>query len=224
MTSFWLNDPAVLFNKEQITEIWPSGANSLERRLNSITRMVILLGILGYLITRSIRIPISAAVTLVIIVIMYNIQKKKMKQHLKNTASQEGFGNPVTNHATNAAFYKKEKQHFTPPTKKNPLMNVSLPEIKYNPKRKTAAPSCNPQVEKEINEKAGNVGVDPRLFRDLGDKLDFENSMRQFHTNPNTKVPNDQEAFAKFCYGNMPSCKEGTALQCEKNNSRWVNY
>ena len=103
-------------------------------------------------------------------------------------------------------------------------MNVSLPEIKYNPKRKPAAPSFNPEVEKDINKKAGNVGIDPRLFKDLGDKLDFENSMRQFHSTPNTSIPNDQEAFAKFCYGDMPSCKDGDSLQCEKNNPRWTNY
>lgn len=217
MTSFWLNDPSVLFNKDQITEIWPSGSNSLERKLNSITRIVILLGFLGFLITRSIRIPVSALITLVIIVIMYNVQTKKdKKKHLSETISKEGFTNP--------SFYKMKKDNFTAPTKQNPLMNVTLPEIKYNPKRKSAAPSFNPQVEKEINEKAGNVGINPKLFRDLGDKLDFENSMRQFHSMPNTQIPNDQEAFAKFCYGDMPSCKEGDGLQCVKDNSRWINY
>ncbi len=217
MTSFWLNDPSVLLNKDQITEIWPSGSNSLERKLNSITRIVILLGFLGFLITRSIRIPVSALITLVIIVIMYNVQTKKdKKKHLSETISKEGFTNP--------SFYKMKKDNFTAPTKQNPLMNVTLPEIKYNPKRKPAAPSFNPQVEKEINEKAGNVGINPKLFRDLGDKLDFENSMRQFHSMPNTKIPNDQEAFAEFCYGDMPSCKEGDGLQCVKDNSRWINY
>ena len=103
-------------------------------------------------------------------------------------------------------------------------MNVMLPEIKYNPTRNAAAPSFNPVVEKEINESAGNVGIDPRLFVDLGDKLSFENSMRQFYPTANTSVPNDQTAFAEFCYGNMPSCKEGDGLQCIKDNPRWINY
>ena len=103
-------------------------------------------------------------------------------------------------------------------------MNVLLPEIKYNPTRKAAAPSFNPVVEKEINESAGNVGIDPRLFVDLGDKLSFENSMRQFYSTANSRVPNDQTAFAEFCYGNMPSAKEGDALQLIKDNTRWINY
>ena len=103
-------------------------------------------------------------------------------------------------------------------------MNVMLPEIKYDPKRSAAAPSFNPVVEKEINESAGNVGIDPRLFVDLGDKLSFENSMRQVYPTANTRVPNDQTAFAEFCDGNMPSCKEGYGLQCIKDNPRWINY
>jgi hypothetical protein len=217
MTSFWLNDPSILLNKDQITELWPAGSNSLERKLNSITRIVILLGFLGYLITRSMRIPVSAIVTLVVIVIIYNIQKKNdLKLEMKKSISQEGF--------TNTQLYEMKKEDFTNPTQKNPLMNMSLPDIKYNPARKAAAPSFNRAVEKEINVKAGNVGIDPRLFRDLGDKLNFENSMRQFHTTPNTQLPNDQEAFAKFCYGNMPSCKDGDDLQCVKDNARYINY
>ena len=129
---------------------------------------------------------------------------------------KEGFTNPE--------LYKSTKSQFTQPKKSNPLMNVMLPEIKYNPKRSAAAPSFNPVVEKEINESAGNVGIDPRLFVDLGDKLSFENSMRQFYPTANTRVPNDQTAFAEFCYGNMPSCKEGDGLQCIKDNPRWINY
>ena len=116
------------------------------------------------------------------------------------------------------------KSQFTKPKKNNPLMNVLLPEIKYNPKRKMAAPSFNRAVEKEINKMAGNVGPDPRLFLDLGDSVSFEQSMRNFYSTANTKVPNDQTAFAKYCYGDMPSCKEGDAFQCTKDNQRYTLY
>ena len=59
---------------------------------------------------------------------------------------------------------------------------------------------------------------DPKLYRNLGDNLTFANSMRNFYSMPNTTIPNKQKEFALFCYGNMPSCKEGNALQCSKNN------
>ena len=50
--------------------------------------------------------------------------------------------------------------------------------------------------------------IDKKLFRDLGDNIEFHNSMIPFNSNPNTEIPNDQNAFAKFCYGDMPSFKE----------------
>ena len=68
-----------------------------------------------------------------------------------------------------------------------------------------------------INQKAKN---DDRLFKDLGDNLSFQNNMRNFHSMPNTTIPNGQKAFAEFCYGNMPSCKDGDNEQCSKINRR----
>ena len=49
----------------------------------------------------------------------------------------------------------------------------------------------------------------PKLFTDLGDAMSFEQSMQRFYTTANSRVANDQKAFAEFCYGNMPSCKSG---------------
>ena len=59
-----------------------------------------------------------------------------------------------------------------------------------------------------------------KLFSNLGDSCEFEHSMRNFYATPNTRVDNDQAAFAKFCYGDMRSCKEGDEFACSRNNSR----
>ena len=95
-------------------------------------------------------------------------------------------------------------------------MNVLMDEYKYNPKRPPAAPIYNDQIKSQVNENAKSENS--RLYKNLGDNIIYENSMRNFHTMPNTKIPNDQKEFALFCYGNMPSCKEGDSLQCTKNN------
>ena len=76
--------------------------------------------------------------------------------------------------------------------------------------------SCD-LINEEINEKAKSQ--DARLFKNLGDNLTFQHSMRNFYSMPNTQIPNNQKDFANFCYGNMPSCKEGDELQCSKNNA-----
>ena len=62
------------------------------------------------------------------------------------------------------------------------------------------------------------------LFLDLGDKIEFDGSMRNFYATANTTIPNDQRGFAEFCFGDMPSCKEGDGLQCTKDNPRYTNY
>ena len=68
--------------------------------------------------------------------------------------------------------------------------------------------------------------IDKRLFKDLGDSFIFDQSMRSFYATPNTQVPNDQKAFADFCYGDMISCRGGDALACSRHNPRLgsVNY
>tara|TARA_Y100001970_G_scaffold283619_1_gene399267 strand:- start:37 stop:696 length:660 start_codon:yes stop_codon:yes gene_type:complete len=215
---FWLNNPTILLNKKYIMEIWPTQGLSNAAKLNAITRLVIVLTILGYVCTHSLNILISAAVTLFIIAIIYKTQQHNIvKKKINHAIAKEGFTNP--------SQYEMVKQSFTAPTKQNPLMNVLLPEIKYKPQRKAAAPAFNPVVEKKVNEAAGNVGPDPRLFVDLGDNISFEQSMRNFHSTANTRIPNDQTAFAKWCYGDMPSCKENAgSQQCVLDNERYINY
>ena len=205
---FWLKNPLVLFDKNEITHIWPQTDMTLEQKINAITRLVILLSLLGTLLTRTMKYIFTGSVTLVVLVILYFTQQKKNEQEKakKNTKKilKEGFENINTHSSSD----------FTQPTKKNPLMNVLMPEYKYNPKRKEAAPCFNPKVEKKINEvtkemiseNQGEDKIDSRLFRDLTDNLSFEQSMRSFNSTPNTRIPNDQTAFAEYCYGNMISC------------------
>ncbi len=203
---FWLDKPSVLLNKKKLTELWPQSNYSFECKLNAITRLVILLTILGYLFTRNMKILVTGIITIGVVVLLYKTQHKKKK--LNKKMLKEGFTSPE--------LYEKVKSSFMKPTQKNPLMNVLLPEIQYNPQRKPAAPAFNPTVEKNINKKV----ADPRLFLDLGDNIAFDQSMRNFYATANTTIPNDQKAFAEYCYGSMPSCRGGDYLQCSKNNYR----
>ena len=50
-TPFWLNDPTILLNKNELYQIWPNTDMSLEQKLNSISRLVIILSLFGYLRT-----------------------------------------------------------------------------------------------------------------------------------------------------------------------------
>ena len=199
--SFWLNNPNILLDRDHITEVWPNEELEYGEKLNALTRLVILLSLVGYFLTKSFKIPITALVTIGVIVILYKSNAGKRKKKKSIGVIKEGF-------ETIKEKYEKEKSNFVEPTKKNPLMNVMLPEIEKNPKRKQAAPAYDESIEEKINDKAANIGLEKKLFRDLGDSIAFDHSMRNFHTMPNTQIPNNQMEFAKFCYGNMPSCKE----------------
>jgi len=236
-STFWINNPAVLFHKSKINQLWPDKSFTSDEKLNSITRLVILLTILGYLVTRKMSVLVTGIVTISVVVFLYYVQKSKnMNKNLKDSVKsvfQEGF--------SNSKVYEKMKPSFTSPTKKNPAMNVLLTEINDNPNRKAAAPSFNPSVEKEMNEETqkfitGNDGafnendtdkqnkLNEKIFKDLGDSFDFDQSMRHFYATPNTKIPNDQKSFAEFLYGDMVSCKEGHELACIRHNPRHINY
>ena len=218
-TSFWINDPSILINEKYILNFWPLENMSQNQKLNSISRLVIILTIIGTLITQSFRMAVTGIITLGVIVLLYFIQNK-------NKSSKEAFSS-----------INLIKNNYVPPTESNPLMNVPLTDYKDNPERKPAAPAFNPIIEEKINEKTQNFVVSQfnnsnekedeyiksRLFQDLGDNFVFNQSMRNFYSAPNTTIPNDQKAFSDFCFGEMTSCKEGDPIACSRWDPRWID-
>ena len=210
---FWLNDPTILLDKSSISEIWPNSKMCNTEKINAITRLIIILTVLGFLLTRSCKIIISGIITLAVLAMIYK----------KNALCD--FKKQIKEPFVDSRNLKTLDKEFTVPTNSNPVMNVMLPEINGNPNRSAAAPAFNPVVEKGINKNTQeqvikNNDLDSRLFKDLGDKMDFDFSMRNFYTTASSTIPNDQDAFAKWCYGDMPSCKDSDGLQCIKDNAR----
>ena len=221
----WLNNPTILLNQDKLGELWPTSNMSLEEKINAISRLIILLTVIGYLITLRPNIILIGSVALISILLIYSLQNKK----------KESFVNNLTNTGallSNPLFYEMNRENFKEPTKDNPLMNVLIPEVYYNPERKPAAPTFNPIVENEINEsvkqlvseKFGDDDIKEKLFGSLGDKLNFNRSMLSFTATANTTIPNDQKNFQEFLYGDMISGKEGNALALERNQSGSYNY
>jgi hypothetical protein len=219
-TPFWLNEPTILFDKKHITEIWPNPNMSNMEKLNAISRFVIIASLLGYLITLNMGIIFVGIITLAVIAILYHVQSNKI---IADEKAKE-LPPKIKESFTNAILYNEVKDDYTNPKENNPMMNVLLPEISYNPTRNEAAPAFNAEVEKNINNSTKDYVVDTtfsdeptkqkeyikrKLFSDLGDSYTFDDSMRNFYTNPNTTIPNDQGGFANFCFGDMISAKEG---------------
>jgi hypothetical protein len=128
------------------------------------------------------------------------------------------------------------KTDFEPNTKLNPFANVLLTDIGDNPERKSAPPSFNPDVYEDITNSTkkmvqklnpGIKNTNKQLFGDLGEKFYLDQSNRNFFSTANTRIANDQTAYANFLYGNMPSSKESGidgAMQRVKDNPRYNLY
>mgnify|MGYP007045155023 CR=1 FL=1 len=202
---FWINDPMILFKQDDILNVWPTENMNKVEKLNAISRLVIILTIIGFIFTQSIKIIVTGFITLGVLIFLYFISEENNKKNENNDT--EGFCNmPNLNE-----FYIADgiREEYTQPTNVNPTMNVLLPEIQDNPDRKQAAPSFNPVINEEINNSTKELikknfqddpDIDKKLFNDLGDNFEFEQSMRQFYTTANTTIPNNQKDFAEFCY------------------------
>jgi hypothetical protein len=243
---FWSNDPTILFNKDYIFELWPSSSMCYEQKLNAISRLIILLTILGYILTMSMKILAVGALTLLVIFILYGTRRQKLtKDMLENfDSSQSVQGNEVTgmfdnkpksfvNPVTLDAVLRTE---FKEGTKKNPFSNVLLTQINDEPERKAAPPSFNVDVDEDITKNVkravqmmnpGIKNTNKQLFGDLWQQFQLDNSLRPFNSCPNTKIANDQGAFSQYLYGVMPSAKEDTPdgnMQRIKDNYRYILY
>jgi hypothetical protein len=93
------------------------------------------------------------------------------------------------------------------PSNDNPFMNINL--ITSNRTQNAAPLSYNkPELKELIDEKFNHD-----LFRDVSSVFGKRNSQRQFYTVPSTTIPNNQTAFAKWCYNTGSTCKEDT-IKC----------
>jgi hypothetical protein len=247
-TSFWSNDPTIIFNKDYIFELWPTAAMCYEQKLNAITRLIILITILGYILTMSNRVLLTGVATLAVIFIYFKMKKQKVTREFID--SQEGFtvegdhvyglglsnkikAQTTTNPITLETVVRDE---FKEGTKKNPFSNVLLTEIMDDPERKPAPPAFNPDIDEQItkNIKKSVQFMNPeikntnkQLFGSLFDRWDLDQSDRVFYSTANTRVANDQGAFGKFLYGDMPSARGSSAednIQRIKDNFRYTLY
>lgn len=241
---FWSNDPTIIMNKDYIFEVWPTPKMSFEQKLNAISRLIIILTILGFIFTMSAKLLLVCIITLIIIFVLYKSRKQKVTNEMfqnritennnpGNALSSMGKGEKIVNPETLQEFLRTD---FEPNTKTNPFANVLLTDIGDHPERKSAPPSFNPDVYEDITHSVkkmvqklnpGIKNTNKQLFGDLGENFYLDQSNRNFFSTANTRIANDQTAFAEFLYGTMPSSKESNsaaAMQRVKDNYRYILY
>tara|TARA_Y100000389_G_scaffold202203_1_gene246862 strand:- start:225 stop:824 length:600 start_codon:yes stop_codon:yes gene_type:complete len=194
-TDFWIHNPNVLV---QDLDIWPTNDMSCETKYNAVSRIIIILTVIGFVATKSYELIFVAFMSLGMIVYLYKTKDNTNRQKIVNTA--EGF--------LNNDLYDIIKPNLDKPKVHNPFSNVML---NSNNEKKIAPPAYNEQVNAEIKENVkkaikqcnpDNTEID-KLFKEVGDNEEFDSSLRNFYSTPNTQIPNDQGGFVDFCYGDL---------------------
>lgn len=208
-TPFWYDNPQILFNRSAITEIFPSKRFDIIRKLNAIVRLAIIYSLIMYVYKRENK---YIAIPFVALGITWFIRHKQTDIKRDTTLKKS-----VANTLDDLTKLNDLETQCRIPKKENPFMNPTLKDFgSGKPPPPKSCPSYN------------NVGVQRRiedlfnedLYRDVTDVFGKSNSQRQFYTVPGNQVPNDQGAFAQWCYGTPPTCKEGNATACLAQTGR----
>jgi len=233
---FWYDEPSILFKKENLFEFWPTPTMNYNQKLNAITRLIIIVTLVGFITTFAYRLLFIGGITIFVIFILFKMNKAKLTKETfinNDIINQKPSSAYITNPVTLDSVLKSE---FKEGNKKNPFSNVLLTQIVDDSDRKSAPPAFNIDVDEDITTNIKNAvqqmnpgikNTDKQLYGDLWENFQLDQSNRVFNSTPNTRVSNDQTAYAKYLYGTMPSAKGSTMednLQREKDNYRYTLY
>lgn len=229
---FWAENPNVLLNPAYLTEFFPSEDMTYSQKLNAITRMILALTIAVFVWTGTIRTILFGVLSVGAIYLVHYYYAADKSKTEKRKDAFTGFGRQTAETSPAIAVLSDNLAGVSPvdvfdsPAAGNPFSNVLVTDINGNPTKKPAPPAYNDHVNQSILSAAkdaviqanpGQPDISDKLFKDLGEQLTFEQSMRQFYSTPSTTTPDDQQAFAEFCYGSMISCKEGNKFACARS-------
>ena len=227
---FWSENPNVLLDPKHALEFFPSETMSFNQKLNALTRIVLILTLVSYIFTQKPRILIVSLISLLCIFLLHYSTAQKSSEGFQEGDS--GFRKFYDRNGPHVEVDVQENQ-YQASEPSNPLSNVMLTDYDYNPHKKPAPPSYTVKDKDIILEETkkqiqllnpGQPNIDKKLYQDVTDNLDLEQSMRQFYSTANTTIPNDQQGFAEFCYGDMISAKEGNMFAAVRNNPRYTNH
>lgn len=192
-SEIWFNDPNILVKE---LDIWPMEDMSSVKKYNAITRLVLILTIIGFIATKSIQIILIGILCLGIIVyVNINNKEKDVKVNIN-----ENF--------VNNDLYELIKPNLDLGSKTNPFGNVMM---ESDANKKIAAPGYNSHVKGEIKKNVfesikktnkNNSDIDKIIKNDVDNK-NFESSLHNYYSTANSQQPNDQQGFIDFCYGDL---------------------
>lgn len=239
--TLWIENPLIIIKDKGYLNFIPDRKSSKVSQINSLTLMMIYLFIILYLfkLNNSITNTLIFGIIFIMVVLYYGYYSYKENLDLSaneanNISIESGYYDsngdlqigPFYSHKNNNLprldkSYKEIKSYLNntsrKPTPDNPFMNPILTD--YNNESDPRPSNVDDdEIKNEIRQ-----SFNKDLFRDLSDLFDVKNAERIFYTVPGGSIPNDQDAFAKWCYGQPPTCHEDT-MSCEKNIHEDLRY
>ena len=196
----WYLDLTHFLTSKNFYQMLPTQEMSLEQKLNALLRFFLYLSIVLSLVMVNAKYLFIGIIAAIVSYIVYQFEQR-------DRSTAEKFLEDKTLDIV-------DNKLCTRTTVDNPFMNSSIVDIKYNPERPEA---CNIESVKDRVDS----NFKQRVFKDVNDIWERSFSGRQFYTTPSTTIPNNQEGFAKWLYGEPATCKEGNGLEC-KNNYRYI--
>lgn len=178
MSDIWVQKPSVLFTEKKLKEFIPTSTMTYSEKLNALTRLIIYVSIIFFIIHRNFMILLLPLCCMAVIyfLIVWGIELDKIKE----------------------MFDIQTEEKCQEPTYTNPFMN-RLPTDTLV--RKEACEDTQTTREKI------NTAFNFNLYKNTDDIYGRENSQRQFYTMPSTRNPNNQKEFARWLFSDMGARK-----------------
>lgn len=194
---FWVENIDILYNEDRLTEFFPTKDMTMYEKMNAVLRLSIYLFIIYLVIRRNLK-----AIFLPLFVAGISLYIFRYENGLAMGIDKLLFG-------TNKEELE-DNTTCTLPTENNVFMNVMNTDYGTG---KKGHQSCN--VESTYVKKLMKEKFTDKLYKDVADVYSKTGLERQFVSNPNNLIPNNQKKFALYLYGTGSTCKENTT-KCDR--------
>ena len=203
---FWLENPCILItNFCKFSPFGPFTDKRFSNNMNAYTRLIIIVSIVIYTITKEINYIFIGIFLIVLIIIMYySLKKDSFKVLPSSFPFMESNETPIEERSSNllkeVILPRRESDYYdTQEQINNPLKNVTLTDYGKEQEYSKATRS----------DSAMSPFAEGKIFQ-TSDQWIFDKNTQPFYTTANSSVPNDQTSFANWLYGTENICKEGS--------------
>lgn len=217
--TFWLKNPCVLITN--ICRFNPFSNGTFSYNMNAYTRLVIIIMIILFAITKEINYIYIGLFLIVLIIVMYYMLKRDNFDNFNNVNNFEAldgieslptslpFAKIEPNNTVNAKANSLLKEEMLPRRESdynntqelinNPAKNVQIPEYDNYPNY-----SKSTRSDSDMSK-----FIEGKMFQ-TPEQWIFDRNTITFNTVANTSIPNDQTTFANWLYGTENNCKSGS--------------